>query len=223
MKTQLGCLTQIKQIYDDIVLLITVYFYTILVIKPTNTHYLRVTPNCLQFTSSMFWPLMGHYQVVFINQDDVSVFIFLSPNSLTRGHAVAQLVEGNALQAGRSRVRFPMVSLEFFINIIFLAALWPWGVDSASNRKEYQEYFLGDKGGRCVGLTTLPPSCADGLEIWEPQSPGKLGACPGLYRNCFIVHSHICRSQRPRGLRRWSASARLLRLWVRIPLGLGSL
>ena len=34
---------------------------------------------------------------------------------------------GTALQAGRSRVRFPMVSLEFFIDIIFLAALWPWG------------------------------------------------------------------------------------------------
>jgi hypothetical protein len=28
------------------------------------------------------------------------------------------------------------------------------GVDSASNRNEYQEYFLGGKGGRCVGLTT---------------------------------------------------------------------
>jgi hypothetical protein len=32
------------------------------------------------------------------------------------------------------------------------------GVDSASYRNEYQEYFLGDKGGRCLGLTTLPPS-----------------------------------------------------------------
>ena len=28
--------------------------------------------------------------------------------------------------------------------------------------------ILGDKGGRCVGLTTLPPSYADCLEIWEP-------------------------------------------------------
>ena len=26
------------------------------------------------------------------------------------------------------------------------------------------------KGGRCVGLTTLSPSCADCLEIWDPQS-----------------------------------------------------
>jgi hypothetical protein len=31
-----------------------------------------------------------------------------------------------ALQARRSHVRFPMVSLEFFIDIILLAALWPW-------------------------------------------------------------------------------------------------
>ena len=34
---------------------------------------------------------------------------------------------GTALQVRRSRFRFPMVSLEFFIDIILLAALWPWG------------------------------------------------------------------------------------------------
>ena len=34
---------------------------------------------------------------------------------------------GTALQAGRSRVRFPRVSLEFFIDIILPAALWSWG------------------------------------------------------------------------------------------------
>jgi len=28
----------------------------------------------------------------------------------------------------------------------------------------------GSKGDRCVGLTTLPPSCADCLEILEPQT-----------------------------------------------------
>jgi len=37
-----------------------------------------------------------------------------------------------------------MVSLEFFIDIILPATIWPW-VDSASNRNEYQEYFLGVK------------------------------------------------------------------------------
>jgi len=45
---------------------------------------------------------------------------------------------------------------------------------------EYQEYFLRGKGGRCVGLTTFPTSCADFLEIWEPHPPGTLRACPGL-------------------------------------------
>jgi len=31
------------------------------------------------------------------------------------------------LQIGRSQVRFPMVSLEFFSNIILPVALWPCG------------------------------------------------------------------------------------------------
>ena len=53
-------------------------------------------------------------------------------------------------------------------------------VDSASNRNEYQEYFLGSKGSRYLGLTNLPPSCADCLEMWETHPPGTLRACPGL-------------------------------------------
>jgi hypothetical protein len=38
----------------------------------------------------------------------------------------------------------------------------------------------GGKGGRCLGLTTLPPSRADCHEIWETQSPGNLWACNGI-------------------------------------------
>ena len=34
------------------------------------------------------------------------------------------------------------------------------GVNSTSNRNEYQVYFLGGKCGRCVRLTILPPSWA---------------------------------------------------------------
>jgi hypothetical protein len=44
---------------------------------------------------------------------------------------------------------------------ILPAALGP-GVHSASNRNEYQKQekkcFWGEERGRCVGLTTLPPS-----------------------------------------------------------------
>jgi hypothetical protein len=34
---------------------------------------------------------------------------------------------GTALQTGRSRVWFPMVSLECFSDLILPVALWPWG------------------------------------------------------------------------------------------------
>jgi len=40
--------------------------------------------------------------------------------------------------------------------------------------------FSGGKGGQCVGLTTLPTSCADCLEIWDPQPPGTLRPIMGL-------------------------------------------
>ena len=58
------------------------------------------------------------------------------------------------------------------------------GIDSASNRNDHREYFLERCGGRCVGLTALPPPCADCLEIWEPQPPGTLRACPWFYGDC---------------------------------------
>ena len=63
------------------------------------------------------------------------------------------------LQIGRSLVQFQIVS-KFFIGIKPFRSHYGPGVDSASNRNEYQEHFLGVKSGRCVGLTTLPPSWA---------------------------------------------------------------
>ena len=52
---------------------------------------------------------------------------------------------GTALQARRSRVRFHMVPLDFFIDIKSFRSHCGPGSDSASNRYEYQEYFLQGK------------------------------------------------------------------------------
>jgi hypothetical protein len=96
-----------------------------------------------------------------------------------RGHAVAQLVEALRNKPEGSGFDSRWCHWNFSLTYSFRSHSGP-GIDSASNRNEYQEYFLGGKGGRCVGLITLPPSCADCLEIWEPQPPGTLRASPGL-------------------------------------------
>jgi len=46
------------------------------------------------------------------------------------------------------------------------------------DRNEYQERSLGGKGGRCIRLTALPPSCAvvtksGNLNFLEPSGPLK--------------------------------------------------
>ena len=81
-----------------------------------------------------------------------------------RGHAVAQLVEALRYK----RIRFPKVSLEFFIDVILQAAL---GSIQPLTEMITRNMSWG-KGGRSLGLTTLPPPCANCLEVWEPQPSG---------------------------------------------------
>jgi hypothetical protein len=49
-----------------------------------------------------------------------------------------------------------------------------------TSTRVFFSWGAGGKGGRCIGLTTLPHSCADCLEIWEPQRSGNFRASPGL-------------------------------------------
>jgi len=108
-----------------------------------------------------------------------SFIINNSELSLSQKARGCTVVGGTALQAGWSRFRFPMVPLEFSIDIKFRSHCDP-RVDSSSNRNEYQEYFLGVKTAGAKGS-----SYADCLEIFEPQPPGTQRACSGLYRDCF--------------------------------------
>jgi len=75
-----------------------------------------------------------------------------------------------------------MVSLEFFSDIILSGCTTALRSTQLLNRNEYQGYSLGGKGGRCVRLTTLPPSCAvvmkyGILNFLEPSGP--LQTCNG--------------------------------------------
>jgi hypothetical protein len=60
---------------------------------------------------------------------------------------------GTMLQAGRSRVRVPMR-----LNFSSFQSHYGPGVDSDSNRNEYQEPSWGVRSGQRVRLTNLPPS-----------------------------------------------------------------
>ena len=72
------------------------------------------------------------------------------------GDGGSSVDKGAALQIGMSLVRFQMVSVEFFINIILPIAKWPWGRLSLTEMS-VRSISLGVKNARCVRLTTLPP------------------------------------------------------------------
>jgi hypothetical protein len=81
------------------------------------------------------------------------------------------------LQAARSRDRIPMKSLDFFNWRKPFQPHYGPGVDSATNRNEYQNSSWEVKGGRCVGLTTLRPSVSrlsrrcESLDLHNPMEP----------------------------------------------------
>jgi len=101
---------------------------------------------------------------------------FRSRATLVRGHTVGQLVEALHYTPKGRGFDSRCCHWDFSLTSSFRSH-YGLEVNSAFNRNEYQEYFLGLKGGRCVGLTTLPFICADCLEIWEPQPHVTFWAC----------------------------------------------
>jgi len=110
----------------------------------------------------IFVLLPVHLGLILINnQLDAQFFhvcLFLLYTCFWRGTAVAKWLRCCATNR-EVAVSIPAGVSEFFIDIKSFRSHYGPGVDSASNINEYQKYFLGGKGGRCVRLTTLPPSC----------------------------------------------------------------
>jgi len=89
------------------------------------------------------------------------------------------------------------VPLQFFIDIKSFRSHYGPGVDSTSNRNEYQEHFLGGKGGRCVKLTTYHhpvPLSRNLVTLTSWNAMGLLGTLMGLIHLLLLdvfTHFHV--------------------------------
>jgi hypothetical protein len=92
----------------------------------------------------------------------------------------------HALQAVGSRVRFPMVSMDFFCHNPYGRTMALGSTQSLTEISTRNNSWWG-KGGRCVQLITLPPSCAECLETRVSQPLGNLRSCPAPYMDSFCL------------------------------------
>ena len=86
---------------------------------------------------------------------------------------------GSALQAGRSRVRFLVVSLEFFTNKILPSALWLWGRLSLASRDKQLRSWLrhwatsrkvsGSISGGVIGIFHWQNPSVRPVTVWSTQ------------------------------------------------------
>ena len=94
--------------------------------------------------------------------------------TIPKYHAVTQLVE--TLRYKPEDRGFDSRWCRWNFSLTSFRPQYGPGVDSLSNRNEYQEYFLGGTGGRCLGLTTyhlyvLIVLKSGSLNLLEPSGP----------------------------------------------------
>ena len=138
-----------------------------------------------------------------VNEIPVSIKCQESPDCLRSitFQSRTQLYGVNKLRACTNRQvagSIPAGVSRFFIDIKSFRSHYGPGVDSVSNRNEYQEYFLGGEGGRCVRLSTLPTSRAvvtksRNLNFLEPSGPFQ--ACNGTALPLPVLNSRASMMQ----------------------------
>jgi hypothetical protein len=100
------------------------------------------------------------------------------------------------LQAGRSRVRFPMSHWILQLTQSFQSHYGP-GVGSSSNRNEYQESSLDVKRGRRLRLTILLPPVSrlsrkcDNLDVLQPYKPPRPVTGLALLTHFICIYIYI--------------------------------
>jgi len=100
-----------------------------------------------------------------------------------------------ALLVGRSRDRFPLVSLDFSVKYSFRHYHSP-GVDSAPSENKYQEYFLGVKAPGAWGWQPHHPHVPNviksgSLNLLKPSGPHRTSywiPLPPFFIFAYILH-----------------------------------
>ena len=116
-----------------------------------------------------FFQGLRHFHFLTVHQCSTLVF---ASSTTDGGTAVAQWLRCCATN-WKIAGSIPAGVSGFFIDIKSFRSHYDPGVDSASNRNEYQEYFPGGKGIRCIRLTTYhhPVSLSRNLGTltsWNP-------------------------------------------------------